>query len=153
MERADDVGRLAFVKNVAILAAVALAPVALATCTSSAKISVKNAAKLQAAKSAYVAFEGGSSQDVANGLEIAMAKRGLKTTGGRRADAPKSTDLLVTFEDHWTWAMTMWLLGLNVKIREAQTGFPVADGDFVFAYRRAPDGTDDAVRRIIEQAK
>lgn len=121
---------------------------AISACTTRSKVSITNPSRLHAARSAYVAFEGGRSQDVANGIEIALAGHGLKTTGGPRANCPQSADLLVTFEDHWTWDLTLYMLGLNVHCRDARDGSPVAEVDNFYFYQQSRAGTKDAVDRL-----
>ena len=42
---------------------------------------------------------------------------------------PENVDAIITYRDKWRWDMTMYMLSISIKIREPETGFPLATGN------------------------
>ena len=50
------------------------------------------------------------------------------TVGPESADVPEGADLVVTYEDHWQWDMSMYLITLRIDFRDPQTQELLASG-------------------------
>ncbi len=53
---------------------------------------------------------------------------GRKTTTGDAADMPEEFDVLVTYSDSWMWDITMYMLSLDIVMRDASTEEQIATG-------------------------
>jgi hypothetical protein len=67
------------------------------------------------------------------GLDKIIAKTlngyGFKATDGPESIPPTPVDALVTYKDRWMWDMTMYLLELNIELRNPETNFMFASGN------------------------
>jgi hypothetical protein len=71
----------------------------------------------------------------------ALASRGIRAGRGSRATVPADTHVVVTYEDHWMWDITMYMLSLKVDFRDAETDALVASGQSyrTSLYRKSPE--------------
>lgn len=58
-----------------------------------------------------------------------LTKMGLASSYGDAADPPYLVDALVTYRDNWQWDITMYMLRLNVQIRDPYTKILMAEGE------------------------
>lgn len=68
--------------------------------------------------------ERGLQRSIADGL----AEMGVTVTSGERGAAPDGTDAIVQYSDRWMWDMRMYLLQLDIYVRDARTGYVTATG-------------------------
>jgi hypothetical protein len=54
---------------------------------------------------------------------------GYQTTTGLETDVPQGVDATITYQDRWMWDITMYMLKLNVQIKDHKTGFLLAEGE------------------------
>jgi hypothetical protein len=57
-----------------------------------------------------------------------LRRGGLVVTIGTEADAPPDADALVTYNDRWMWDITMYMISLDIALRDPRTRFPIASG-------------------------
>jgi hypothetical protein len=59
------------------------------------------------------------------------------STGGKQLD---NIDTILTYTDHWRWDITMYMLSLDIKLSDPDTGFPLASGQVLHTSltRRTP---------------
>jgi hypothetical protein len=71
----------------------------------------------------------------------AFGKMGFDASTGDRNNIPNDVDAIVTYEFHWFWDITNYLLMLKVLIRDAETMWPLAMGESVRTSlaRKPPD--------------
>lgn len=85
-------------------------------------------ANLQALKTFYVAKlpadERGINKVIADQLNL----NGLSATTGVNPLPATPVDAVVTYQDKWMWDITMYMIELNVQIREAASGMIIASG-------------------------
>jgi hypothetical protein len=80
--------------------------------------------------------------------------KGYTVTTG--TDKPANVDALVTYVDKWMWDITMYMLELNITIRDPKTDFPLASGDSLHTSltRKSPtEMVDEVVDNIYKQVK
>lgn len=55
---------------------------------------------------------------------------------------PENVDAIITYRDKWRWDMAMYMLSLSIKIKEPDTGFPIASGNSLHTSltRKTPEG-------------
>ncbi len=65
------------------------------------------------------------------GLEQLIAEElismGYQATSGE--SQPEDVDAVITYRDKWRWDVTMYMLSISIKLREPETGFPLAEGN------------------------
>jgi hypothetical protein len=61
-------------------------------------------------------------------IAAALRTRGLQATAGSEDGAPKDAQVIVTYQDKWTWDLTMYMIELKVDFREPETGRLLAMG-------------------------
>ncbi len=66
------------------------------------------------------------------GVERLIADRlntmGKEATFGERSAAPADADAIVTYQDKWMWDLTMYMIELNVQIRQPTSDIALATG-------------------------
>jgi hypothetical protein len=50
-----------------------------------------------------------------------MSMMGHKTAAGEPNHAPAGTDAIVTYDDKWSWDLSPWMYGLDIRILDAKT--------------------------------
>lgn len=50
------------------------------------------------------------------------------TFGGTGPNPEKPVDAVITYEDKWMWDITMYLLELNIELRDPQTNYKFGNG-------------------------
>lgn len=58
-----------------------------------------------------------------------LVTMGYAATTGAEADKPKDVDAVVTYRDKWMWDITMYMLELDVTLRNAESNYPIAVGN------------------------
>lgn len=69
------------------------------------------------------------------GIDLLIVKQlnewGYKAAGGTADKPAERVDALLTYQDRWAWDITMYMLRLNVQIRDGQSGSIVASAESV----------------------
>ena len=92
------------------------------------------------------------------GIERLIADRldlmGFKATSGS-AEAPGSpVDAVVTYQDRWMWDITMYMIQLDIQIRDGKTNFVLASGHVMrpSLQRKSPSGmVEEALTGIFKK--
>jgi hypothetical protein len=89
---------------------------------------VAKGADLQAVKKVYVEHlpkdERGVEKLIADRLNV----MGKQATSGEKGAAPADADAIVTYQDKWMWDITMYMIELNVQVRNPKTEIALATG-------------------------
>ena len=119
---------------------------ALAGCMNSAARTEVASADLSKIKVLYVQHFAPDSRGIDKLIAAELRQMGYRATSG--AAPPDNVDAVVTYVDKWRWDMSMYMLGLAIKIREPDTEFPIAEGNSVHASltRQSPD---EMVREVL----
>ena len=68
----------------------------------------------------------------ARGIDKIISDRlnvmGFQSTCGIDETPPKQVDAIVTYVDKWMWDMTMYMLQLNIQMRDGKTRMIMANG-------------------------
>jgi len=66
-------------------------------------------------------------------LDITIAeelnKLGFNATSGFIDEKPDNVDAVVTYHDRWIWDLSLYLLQLEIQIRDSETNFPLIKGE------------------------
>jgi len=70
-----------------------------------------------------------------------MNKLGLAATAGPGAERPANVAAVVTYEDRWMWDITMYMLSLQINIRNASNDVLLANGStsYTSLVRKSPE--------------
>jgi hypothetical protein len=119
-----------------------------------ATASVDDAASLDRIKTVYVTKLPADSRGVNDLIAARFRARGIeaKTGPGKREDV----DAVVTYADKWMWDITMYMIELNVMVRDPKTDFALASGDSLHTSltRKSPqEMVDEVVDNILDKGK
>ncbi|RJX33993.1 MAG: hypothetical protein C4516_00745 [Oxalobacter sp.] len=79
-------------------------------------------------KTMYVKKYAEDSRNVNELIVSKLRSKGLNVTTGSE-ERPKNVDAVVTYVDRWFWDITMYMLELTVVIRDADSGYALAQGN------------------------
>lgn len=80
------------------------------------------------------------------GIEKLLAKRltvlGYQCTAGDAQTPASAVDAVVTYQDHWMWDITMYMIKLDIQIHDGATGAILATGEVTrpSLQRKSPEG-------------
>jgi len=80
------------------------------------------------------------------GIEKLIANRlnvmGYQCTSGDAQTPASPVDAIVTYEDHWMWDITMYMMKLNITVHDGATGAVLANGEVMrpSLQRKSPEG-------------
>lgn len=111
-------------------------------------------ADLSKVKTLYVVHNEADKHDIDKDLKTAFEKRGFVVTNGPAQPAPYAQDAVVTYIDKWMWDITMYLLELQVTVRNPSNSFPLATADSLHSSlaRKSPAEMADEVAANIVAA-
>jgi hypothetical protein len=66
---------------------------------------------------------------------------GYQATTGNETEIPQDVDATLTYQDRWMWDITMYMIELNIQLRDPQAGFLLAEGE---SYRPSKQRTSPA---------
>lgn len=85
------------------------------------------------------------------GVEKLIAKRlvdmGHQSTSGDAQTPPAPVDAIVTYQDRWMWDITMYMIRLDVQVRNGESGAILATGQAMrpSLQRKSPEGMVEEV--------
>jgi hypothetical protein len=66
------------------------------------------------------------------GIEILISDRlnmmGFKSSHGESSTPPTPVDAIITYQDKWMWDITMYMIKLDVQVRNSETRVVIANG-------------------------
>jgi len=115
-------------KFIKLFAAIAFISLMTSGCVNVAQSKVNPTTQLSALKTMYVQHYESDNSGVNEEIAEHLRSKGVVVTTGA-GTPPPGIDALVTYEDHWRWDITMYMLKLNVTIRDPNTEYVLASGD------------------------
>ena len=79
-------------------------------------------------KEIYVVHLDADGRGIDKLIATRLAAMGYKVSNGPEASIPKDPDAIVTYQDKWMWDITMYMIELNIQIRDPKTNIAVASG-------------------------
>jgi hypothetical protein len=100
---------------------------------------------LSTIKSIYVTKYAPDRRGIHKLIADKLEKRGFIVETG--VDTPSNVDAVVTYKDKWMWDITMYMIELNIAIRNPKTNFPFASGNSYHTSltRKSPEEMVDEV--------
>jgi len=127
-----------------------------AGCATTTRIDVVSRESRAPVHTVYLVVHGGSSSDVDDDVRRALLHRGFSETEGTDDTIQnKNVDLVVKYDDHWTWDLTMYLRSIDIELFDGKTGSLVAESSWQnSAFHRFPnagDVVDDLVNQTFDK--
>jgi hypothetical protein len=89
---------------------------------------VSPGAKLEDARTFYVVHLPKDDRGVDKLIADRLNTMGKQATFGEKETAPADVDAIVTYQDKWMWDITMYMIELNVQLRQPKTDIAIASG-------------------------
>lgn len=125
---------------------VGMLAVVLSGCSSTKTAQQFGSRPIQSYKSAYLVMHEDADEDVGAGLQEALVQHGVQATAGPVEQKPKNVQFYVTFVDHWSWDMTMYLRSLDVRFIDNASGTVIASANYKNAHFHGfPDRKQTAI--------
>jgi hypothetical protein len=106
-----------------------LAIVSLAGCINRETADITSGADLSTLKSFYVVKFDPDERGINTLIMSQLVTMGYAATTGAEADKPNDVDAVVTYRDKWMWDMAMYMLELDVTVRNPKSNYPMAVGN------------------------
>jgi hypothetical protein len=79
---------------------------------------------------------------------------GMQATAGEAGRTPADVDAIVTYQDKWTWDITMYMIELNVQIRKPKSEITIASGHSLrtsLARKSPPEMVEEVLTDIFKK--
>jgi hypothetical protein len=115
-------------KTMARFVGLAFLALTLAACAS-VQATKAPTADLSKIKTIYVQKLEGDGYNVYQVITAQLNARGFKAATGASADPPEPVDAIVTYVDRWMWDLTMYMIRLNIQVRDGKTRTILANAE------------------------
>ena len=107
-------------------------------------------ANLNTLKSFYVQKLPADGRGIERIISDQLNLLGYKSTYGDTSKPSNTVDAIVTYQDRWMWDITMYMLRLNIQIRDGETSMVLASGESYrpSLQRKSPD---EMVREVLSK--
>jgi hypothetical protein len=92
------------------------------------------------------------------GVEKLIADRlnlmGYQATAGESVNIPADADAVVTYQDKWMWDITMYMIQLDVQVRQPKTQAAIASGHALrtsLARKSPPDMVEEVLNDLFKK--
>lgn len=87
------------------------------------------------AKRVYVENRLGDDHAIDEMIVAVLRKLGYEASSGPLTMKPENVDVLVFYDDRWTWDFKKYLIALNITVKDARRGTTIGTGEY---YRPSP---------------
>lgn len=100
----------------------------------------------------YLVVHGGNSGDVDDDIRRALLQHGLsETEGSSDTIQGKDVDLVVKYDDHWRWDITMYLKTIDIQFFDGKTGTLIAESSWQNSTLHGFHGADKVVDDLVDK--
>lgn len=118
-------------------------------CATSLQVTARPAPAFAGARSVYLV-----AHDESRGVEASVQKelfrRGFIVTVGAAAAVPTNVDLVVRYNEDWTWDLTMYLRRAGVMFYDGRTGALIGAADWKNSPFHGFYGVDPIVSKLLD---
>jgi len=102
-------------------------------------------------KSFYVARLPADERGIEKLISSRLNTLGYQCTSGDEATPASPVDAVVTYQDRWMWDITMYMIKLDIQIRDGHSGAILANGEVVrpSLQRKSPEGMVEETLGVI----
>lgn len=99
-------------------------------------------AHLSRLKTFYVARLPADHRGIQKLISARLRQLGYQSTWGDARTPASPVDAIVTYQDRWMWDITMYMIRLDVQVRDSKTGAILAYGEVMrpSLQRKSPEG-------------
>lgn len=90
--------------------------------------SVAPGADLSAVKKVHVVRSSSDDRGIDRVIAEQITLLGRTATHGAQNQAPGDADAIVTYQDKWMWDITMYMIELNIQVRDPRSEVALASG-------------------------
>lgn len=100
---------------------------------------------LSSLKTFYVARLPADHRGIQQLISARLQQLGYRSTWGDAQTSPSPVDAVITYQDRWMWDITMYMIRLDVQVRDGRTGAILAYGEVTrpSLQRKSPQGMVD----------
>ena len=93
-------------------------------------------------KTFYVARLPADERGIEKIISAALTARGYQCSFGDAQTPPAPVDAIVTYQDRWMWDITMYMIKLNLQLRDGASGAVLANSEVMrpSLQRKSPEG-------------
>ncbi len=108
-------------------------------------------ADLTRLSSFYVARLPADERGVEKLISSRLTAIGYQSTFGDAPSPPAPVDAIVTYQDRWMWDITMYMIKVDVQVRDAKSGAILATGEVMrpSLQRKSPEGMVEEALGVI----
>jgi hypothetical protein len=118
-------------------------------CSTSQDIIVNPANIGHPIRSAYVVAHGDKSSDVDASIQRELFRHGIAVTAGPEGKQTDAADVVVKYNDEWSWDMAMYLRALDIQIYDAKSGNLLASAGWKNSALHGFHGLDSIVNDLV----
>lgn len=97
-------------------------------CVTNLTSSVSPGNDLSTVKKLHVVHLPGDERRIDRLISEQLNSMGREATYGEKSATPDDADAIVTYQDKWMWDITMYMIELNVQVRQPRTEIAIATG-------------------------
>jgi hypothetical protein len=129
----------------------ALLPLMLLTACATSNSARAPDADLHRLKTFYVVRVPEDGRGVEKIIAKALTDRGYQSSSGDTAAPPARVDAIVTYQDHWMWDMTMYMIKLDLQVHDGASGTVLAKSEVMrpSLQRKSPQGMVDEALDLV----
>ena len=133
-----------------IAVSAALCVVLLSACATSSSARAPDA-DLKHLKSFYVVRMPEDERGIEKLISQRLVELGYQSSSGDAPRPPSAVDAIVTYNDRWMWDITMYMIKLDIQVRDAQSGTVLANGEVMrpSLQRKSPQGMVEETLGVI----
>lgn len=101
----------------------------------------------------YVARLPADHRGVQKLIAARLQQLGYRSTWGDAQTSPSPVDAIITYQDRWMWDITMYMIRLDMQVRDGRTGAILAYGEVTrpSLQRKSPQGmVDETLGELIK---
>lgn len=102
--------------------------IGLSGCVTKHNATIMPSANLAPIKNYYVVHLPADDRKINQLITEDLVRRGFQAATGESNNVPATAEALVTYFDKWMWDITMYMIQLDVQIRDPKTNIPLATG-------------------------
>ena len=125
-------------------------------CVTQLKSNVVPGANLKGLKNIYVVRLPADERGVERLIADRLNTMGYHATAGEKSSVPNEAEAIVTYQDKWYWDITMYMIQLDVQIRQPKTEIAMATGHSLRTslVRKSPaEMVDEVLTDIFKQSQ
>ena len=97
-------------------------------CVTKLNSTVSPGTNLKTLKKFYVVRLAADQRGIEKVISDRLNVMGYKATAGEKTAVPDDAEAIVTYQDKWMWDLTMYMIELNVQVRQPKTDIAMATG-------------------------